>query len=159
MALPVLEQRAERFYAANRVPPSEVEELGSTFVLKTLRQLFGQELRGKAGAWISTIRNSVLWDHRRAKAREQKRFGNRKGAGAIEGIESLDDESLTLYVDDLRGPSREIAQRSLHDAEWAAISAHYQRKLDDARQAVESLKWDEASLPLYKNRHRRRPNA
>jgi hypothetical protein len=152
-ALPQLQQRAQRYYVAKGVPYSEAEEQASAFSLKVLKTLFGEELRGNAGAWAATVKNSVFADYGRAKEREERRFGKRKRPEALVNIASLDEESLSLYLEDL--PSGEIVRRLIENEKWVELAAHCQQKIDEESNPAQSIEWPEGSLPLRKRRRRR----
>ncbi len=154
VAVPVLQERVQRHYKAKGVPSSEAEELVGIFVLKIVKALFGEELRGNAGAWVTRVRNTVLADYGRAKQREERRFGKRKHPEALAAVASLDEESLSLFLEDLSAPSRELVQRLFENAKWAELAAHCQQKLDEARTPIQSIEWPEGSLPLRKRRRR-----
>jgi hypothetical protein len=154
-ALPSVERRVQRYYASKNVGAAEAEDLGSQFVLKVLRTLFGLEVRGNSGAWLMKIRNTVLLDHWRAKERERKLLGKRKGMGPLADIESVDEQSLRLAIEELPPSKRDAAKALLEDPQWTRTVEYHEKKLASEKQPRQSLELDGDSVLLRNKRNHR----
>ena len=155
--LPVIQRRALAFNLAKGVPFSDSEELAGKLVEKLWRNLFGGWPTGNAGAWVTTIRNSVLMDYFRAKERERNHFKKRNDATLVGLIdESFDEASFTEFVEELHATSPELIEQHLRaDAKWAKTVASCEKKLADAADRVMSMEVEGQSVPLRKKRRRR----
>jgi hypothetical protein len=123
--------------------------------LRVLKALSGVEVRGNSGAWLMAIRNSVLLDHWRAKERERRRLGNKKGAAHLDRIGSAGEESLRLAIEHLPAQLREAAEAMLHDPKWQRTVEHHEKKQKDEKRPKQSLEWDGERLPLRNKRSHR----
>jgi ParB-like chromosome segregation protein Spo0J len=159
--LSILQRRALAFNLAKGVPFSDSEELSGKLVEKLWRNLFGGWPTGNSGAWVTTIRNSILMDYFRAKERERKHLKKRNDA-ALANLhdESFDETSFNEFVEELHATSPQLIQQHLRaDAKWAKTVASYEKKLADAADDVMSMEVEGQFLPLRKKRRRRGPHS
>ncbi len=159
--LPLLQQRAERFFRFKGVPSEDAYDLSGTFVEKHLQELSKGGPRGNAGTWSVKIRWTTLADYWRRKGRERRWFGEQQEPAELAKVHdpSLDDDALKVFIEELPVQQRDVLDRLREGQKWADIAAYYQRKVADLKEDLQSLKWPEGSVPLRKNRRRRDPNA
>jgi DNA-directed RNA polymerase specialized sigma24 family protein len=161
--LPLLQQRAERFYRFKGLSPEDAKDLSGGFVEKVLDQLSKNFPHGNVGTWIVMIRWSIFVDYLRRKSREREHFGAQQEPEWFAKVpDPLDDEGaleLRAFMEELPVEQRDVLDRLREGQKWSEIAEYYQTKTAELRKDLQSLKWPEGSVPLRKNRRRRDPNA
>jgi hypothetical protein len=158
--LPLILQRGRMYFLSQGVPLSDVEELEGKLAVKILDQLAKGNLPGNASAWSKTIQGTIFMDYLRAKYREKNRLGPRQDADFLADVLDArhdDDARLRELIEAFPADSRDIVERLVEGDDWATIAAHYEKTVDELKEAVRSLDWPEGSL-LLRRRRRRRPS-
>jgi DNA-directed RNA polymerase specialized sigma24 family protein len=153
--LPLVQQRAQGYFLANDVPCCDAEDLAASLISKVLMAIGEKWPRGNVGSWISTIRNHLLYDYWRAKRIQERRFGKRSDAAALDNVESCHDAPLRNFVEEFPDSQQEIIERLLGGDTWREIEARYAEKAQELRKALLSMEWDGRAAPLRKKRRHR----
>jgi hypothetical protein len=156
--LRVIQQRSRVFYLSMGVSHADADELASKHVEKIWRLLFGGWPRANAGAWVTSIRSTILADFGRAKKRRRKEreLTDAIGKGLQDG--AIDEASQNEEMEELLVRSPEFVEQLMKDAAWTQTVAYHQKKLDDAGKDVMSLEWEGQSVPLRNKRRERGPS-
>jgi DNA-directed RNA polymerase specialized sigma24 family protein len=156
--LPLILQRGRMYFLSQGVPLSDVEELEGKLAVKILDQLAKGNLPGNASAWSKTIQRTLFMDYLRTKYRQKNRLGQRQDADLLADVHDAghdDDARMRELIEDLSADSRDIVERLVEGEDWATIAAHYEKTVDELKEAVRSLDWPEGSLRLRRRRRRR----
>ncbi len=155
--LPTIQQRAQVYFVANEVPDCDADELAATLVVKILKATSKKWPHTNVGSWITKIRENLLRDYWRKKRAEERWFGYRADAAAIDEVHETDDPSRRLFVEEFHASEREMVERLLDGDKWQEIKARYGPKAEELRKTLMSMEWDGQSVPLLKKRRRRGP--
>jgi DNA-directed RNA polymerase specialized sigma24 family protein len=157
--LQLILRRSRAFFLSKGAPFSDVEELESKLAVKVLDQFSKGNIPANASAWGKKLQATLFADYLRARYRERNRLGERQDAASLAEVhDPSNDEkakSLWTFIEGLPSQERNIVERLQSGEKWADIAAHYQKTVEELKEAVYSLKWPEGRLPLRKRRRRR----
>jgi hypothetical protein len=157
--LQLILRRSRAFFLSKGAPFSDVEDLESMLAVKVLDQFSKGNVPANASAWSKKLQVTIFADYLRAKYRAKNRLGERQDAASLAEVQdpSYDEKakSLWTFIEGLPSEERDIVERLQAGEKWADIAAHYQKTVEELKEAVYSLKWPEGRLPLRKSRRRR----
>lgn len=157
--LQLILRRSRAFFLSKGAPFSDVEDLESMLAVKFLDQFSKGNVSANASAWSKKLQVTIFADYLRAKYRAKNRLGERQDAASLAEVQdpSYDEKakSLWTFIEGLPSEERDIVERLQAGEKWADIAAHYQKTVEELKEAVYSLKWPEGRLPLRKRRRRR----